>query len=113
MNLNLKDITHQESGIVVYNNREAIICNWANTGDGLPRLFNDMLLLAFPADVEITDHGTADNFGEFDSKSWEFIYDANGDAPNLNTSASCWRWWKLNVTGVDADVLVIAPSGWN
>ena len=110
--INLADITRQESGIVVYDNGDAIICNWASLGDGLPHLLGDTLVCV-PSPAEIIDHGVTDDFAEFDSASWDVIYDANNDAPNLSTSASRWHWWKLHVTGEDADVLVIAPDGWN
>lgn len=110
--INLADITRQESGIVVYGGHVAIICNWASLGDGLPHLLGDTLVCV-PSTAEIIDHGVADDFSKFDSASWDIIYDANNDAPNLSTSASRWNWWKLNATGGDADVLVIAPDGWN
>ena len=110
--INLADTTRQESGIIVYGGHVAIICNWSNLGDGLPKLLGDMLVCT-PASAEITDHGVADDFSMFDSVSWDIIYDANNDAPNLSASASRWRWWKLNATGEAADVLVIAPDGWN
>ena len=109
---NLADITRQESGIVIYDNGAAIICNWTSLGDGLPHLLGDMLV-CMPDTAEIIDHGVTDDFSEFDSASWDIIYDANNDAPNLSASASRWRWWKFHVTGEDADVLVIAPVGWN
>ena len=110
--INLADITRQESGIVVYGGSAAIICNWASLGDGLPHLLGDMLVCV-PSTAEIIDHGVTDDFAEFDP-SWDIIYDANNDAPNLSTSARKWNWWKLNnSTGGDADVLVIAPVGWN
>lgn len=110
--INLADITRQESGIVIYDNGAAIICNWTSLGDGLPHLLGDTLVCV-PSPAEIIDHGVTDDFAEFDSASWDVIYDANNDAPNLSTSASRWHWWKLHVTGEDADVLVIAPDGWN
>ena len=110
--INLADITRQESGIVVYGGSAAIICNWAGLGDGLPHLLGDTLV-CMPVTAEIIDHGVADDFAEFDSASWNIIYDVNGDAPNLSTLASRWNWWKLNAAGEDADVLVIAPVGWN
>ena len=110
--INLADITCQESGIVVYGERVAIICNWASLGDGLPHLLGDTLVCV-PSAAEIIDHGATDDFAEFDSASWDIIYDANGDAPNLSASASRWRWWRLRVAGEVADVLVVAPDGWN
>ena len=110
--INLADITRQESGIVVYGGHVAIICNWSNLGDGLPKLLGDMLVCV-PTAADIVGHGVADDFEEFDSASWDIIYDSNNDAPNLGTSSSRWRWWKLKAAGESADVLVIAPDGWN
>lgn len=110
--INLADITHQKSGIVVYGGSSAIVCNWASLGDGLPKLLGD-LLVCIPTSAEITDHGVTDDFAGFGSAPWDIIYDVNNDAPNLSSSASRWRWWKLKAAGESADVLVIAPDGWN
>ena len=110
--INLVDMTRQESGIIVYGGHVAIICNWSNLGDGLPKLFGDMLVCV-PTTAEILEHGVTDDFAGFDSASWSIIYDVNNDAPNLSTSAGRWHWWKLNANGESADVLVIAPDGWN
>ncbi len=35
--MDLQELTGQESGIVIYDNKEAVICNWVNIA-GYPRL---------------------------------------------------------------------------
>ena len=60
----LFDLTNQESGIIVYEDKAVIVCNWANDcpSGGLPRLApwgND--LIAWPTEIEVVrEYHTAD-----------------------------------------------------
>lgn len=77
----LQDITGQESGIVLYENGDMIICNWSSI-NGLPRLDP----LGF-APMGIGDELTQDNDVQpiDDIGAWlddihhNLIYDINGD----------------------------------
>lgn len=40
---NLQELTGQESGIVIYDEREGIICNWSSI-NGLPRIFGNVVI---------------------------------------------------------------------
>lgn len=114
MKIDLRDLTGQESGILVYSNSDTIICNWAAVGAGLPRLFGDMFLLSLQEDnVEIIESGETDDLSTLHPEEWDVIYDVNNDAQSLTANASRWRWWRLEIADDAADqVLVIAPDTW-
>lgn len=40
---NLQDLTRKESGLVIYENNEGILCNWSSI-NGFPRLFATALI---------------------------------------------------------------------
>ena len=102
---NLQDLTGQESGVVIYGNGEAIICNWTGFR-GLPRVFVTGLI-GLGEDIpevepEIADSATiADHLHDA-----RVIYDNNGDLSDLQAGKFSGRIYNLD------NVVVIAPDEW-
>jgi len=103
----LLEITGQESGVVIYENGNMLICNWASIS-GLPRMdpigyapmgLNEELIVE-EGPEEIPD------IGEWlDNHTHNILYDFNGDYPQL--------WGCSGKLYTVSGVTVIAPDGWN
>lgn len=99
----LYDLTQQESGIVVYEDKAIIVCNWANscpTG-GLPRLAPwGQDLIAWPTKINaikeyqvddirdalpgsLIDAGEEDGQNLIEAHGMDIVYDYNSDIPSL------------------------------
>ena len=107
--INLHYMTDQESGIIVYSDREAVICNWAAEAPcgGFPKLLGDVFLVA-------------DNNEKLSLMSWEksttdkyvtndvtVIYDRNGDEIPVREGLPC------RVYHMRGNITVLAPEDWN
>lgn len=106
----LQDITRQESGIIIFDNNEAIVCNWAQIWDGLPRVFCGELVSS-PCKLFVLDQGETKDFESFGADKWDVVYDVTGQAPALAGSSEKWKWYKVQAG--DDVVTVIAPCDWN
>ena len=114
-------LTKQESGIVVYTEKdkrpEAIICNWSGI-NGIPRLFGDHLIglgdigdYAIAGDrfegIEVT--AVQDIGAELGDA--EIIYDENGDAESLQGLFGA-KWTFSDPSRANTIVEVYAPQDW-
>lgn len=98
---NLQELTGQESGIVVYQDREAILCNWSSI-DGLPRMFATGLI-GLGEEIPDVDGEHTDNLADLlngvnISIAAHYIDD---ELPENGT-----------VYELSDGVTVIAPDGW-
>ena len=98
---NLQELTGQESGIILFDNGDAIACNWSSV-QGIPRMapFGDFVtglgeLIPRIEGVEIDDMGE-------DLEGVRFIY-ANGE--EMPTAGKRYQLKNLGLT-------VYAPYGW-
>lgn len=96
---NIMELTGQESGIVVYGNGEAIVCNWTNV-DGLPRV-SAIGVIGLKEEVEKVE-GTAGRIEDYVSKERVI---ANDNDDELVGDATIYK--------LPDGVVVIAPKGWN
>jgi len=96
---NLMELTGQESGIVVYGNSEAIVCNWANV-DGLPRA-SMVGVIGLNEEIEKVEglNGRIEDYVDAD----DVISNDNDD--ELKGDATIYK--------LPGDIIVIAPKGWN
>ena len=89
----------QESGIVVYQNGEAIVCNWASI-EGLPRVsFGGIVGLNEEIEKVV---GTTGRIEDYVNKEQVI---ANDNDDELVGDATIYK--------LPDDVVVIAPKGWN
>jgi hypothetical protein len=106
---NLLEVTGQESGLVLYEDGELIICNWQSI-DGLPRLDPMGFGLLGLGEELITDaepEQIADIGAWLNNIDYDLIYDRNDELSTLDGQSG--RLFYLE----DYDVCVIAPDGWN
>jgi len=103
----LLEITGQESGVVIHENGDMLICNWASIF-GLPRMdpfgyapmgMNEKLTLDGGPE-EIPDIGKW-----LDNHTHNILYNFNGDYPQL--------WGCSGKLYTVSGVTVIAPDEWN
>jgi len=100
-------LTRQESGVVLYDGGDLIICNWSNI-DGMPRLSPcglGLLGLNEELVVEGEPQRIEDIGAWLDTQEHRVIYDANDDYPLLAGLAG--KLYRVN------GAYVIAPNGWN
>ncbi len=108
---NLMKITRQESGVVLYDGGDLIICNWSNI-DGMPRLSPGGLGL-LGLNEELVVDGEPERIEDIgawlDTQEHRVIYDANDDYPLLAGLGG--KLYRVN--GAYVGAYVIAPNGWN
>lgn len=110
---NLQELTGQESGIVVYNNGEAIICNWSSFGDyELPKIFEWVGVIGWEEEDTVFNgckKRTVKDFMRMVRRNrYDIIYDANGDMDNpINYKESAVIYTLSDGTQI------IAPEMWN
>ncbi len=90
----------QESGIVVYGNGEAIVCNWASI-EGLPRVSSLGGVLGLNEEIERVE-GINGRIEDYVNKE-QVISNDNDD--ELVGEAVIYK--------LPGDIIVIAPKGWN
>ena len=105
----LKEVTGQESGIVLYANGDAIIANWSSC-NGLPRVFAGGLI-GMGEEITVTDQGEESGVSQYSPDDWNIVYDENGDYPEAVNAVRRFRWYKVEANGEEATV--IAPIDWN
>lgn len=109
---NLRELTGQDSGIVIYPNGDTVICNWEGL-DGLPRLFAGMLIglgepIAEPEWIENVDQMELKKILNDKTRS---IFDQNGDlegiisGENIGDYNACYT--------LPDETKIIAPTEWN
>jgi len=96
---NLQELTGQESGFIIFDDGEVILCNWSSY-DGIPRMFGDGLVSLNEKIPEV--EGIHENL----SKYFEYVKITvmvdcdNEELPEMGTV------YKIN------DIIVIAPDNW-
>ncbi len=136
----LYDITGQESGIVVYDDNEVIVCNWAQESSygGLPRLGPAGGIIVWPGELKVTAKWTVEDVrdalpgklivdGEtYGYEGMDVLYDLNGDIPALwgyqaDTPNAADPLTDKNgnllptpgtVYVINDNIIVIAPDDW-
>ena len=111
--LTLQDLTGQESGIVIYDSGETIVCNWSSFDSyELPKLVAGLFVTGWEAGDDIFDEATVrfvDDFAEAlaERDDLELLYDANGDMANEESRCAAAVYTLKDGT------TVIAPEQWN
>jgi len=97
----LQELTRQESGIILFDNGEAIACNW-NGISGIPRLSPlGNTVMGLGEQIPIVEPEHTENMAEM-LDGVRFIY-ANGE--EMPTEGNVYRLDGLGLT-------VYAPDGW-
>lgn len=100
---NLQELTRQESGIVIYDGQEGVLCNWSNT-EGYPRID--------PFGYSVM--GLGEEIPEVEGKHYDELAVFLEDISITNMS-SCEV--ELPISGtvyeVSNNITVIAPDDWN
>jgi hypothetical protein len=105
--MTLYDITDKESGIVVYENDCAIMCNWANI-EGLPQILPGGLGLI----------GFRENLPDKDNVEWKYgpyfhiledksLFDFSDSEEELPPKGDIWTFKVEGQT-----IIIITPEGW-
>lgn len=103
--MDLKQLTGQESGIIIYGNNYITVANW-NGLDGLPVIYptgpmGSMSKLPVEA-VRVTQ---VSDVAALLPDSYEIIHDPNGDLNRLTGPGTAYA--------IRDDIMIIAPEGWN
>ena len=107
---NLMALTQQESGMVIYPDGEAIICNWSSV-NGMPRL-SFAGVIGLGSDSEIYDIRNAEEIDvDEDDISGVRLIDAEGGA-DLEDVIEVVKDEKFRAYQV-GEAIVIAPTEWN
>ncbi len=102
----LMELTGQESGIIIYDEKEVIICNWQGV-NGLPRL-DPIGYGIMGLGEEIVQRGRAKNVRIWPAINGKtVIYDRNDDYTLIKTTRP--KGTLYHIDGAD----IIAPDGWN
>ena len=98
---NLQELTGQESGIVIYDGKEGIICNWSSI-NGIPRMFVTGIIGLGEEIPEIEGVHYEDLSSFFDGVDINICADYNDD--ELPKSGTVYE--------ISDDVTVVAPDDW-
>ena len=102
--ITLYELTGQESGVVIYNNGNTIICNWYGFRR-LPTVLSSMgWLMDDMSDtiISVVSTGETDDASEY---LCDVIYDFNDDAEGLINYPA--RFWEL-----EDGTVILAPEDW-
>lgn len=104
--MRLRDITGQESGIIVYKDGTAIVANWG-AEEGLPKIAYDGALVYTPTEAKQTNFRDTINISQWmDISTLVVIHDANNDLPlDKDTYGT--------ITTLTDGTVVLAPDQWN
>lgn len=136
--MTLEELTGQESGIVVYDDGDIIVCNWSSYGVGaLPVIVNDMIPIAldkYPEGFEVASVDSLNDIREaLPGKIWVTEIDDNGrihldsdlsvvwdpkcdilrlylDGSDERNETNCTSG---KVYTINDDTKIIVPDGWN
>src|SRR5690554_1868322 len=97
---NLQELTGQESGIVIYNEKDGILCNWANI-NGFPRIFATGLI-GFGEEIPEVEGKLMDISRLLENVSIDVR--AHYTAEELPKSGTVYQ--------INDEITVIAPDGW-
>ena len=110
----LRNLTGQESGIVVYPGGNIIVCNWSGLEDNeIPSVFCGLFLTGTPVDHRyFTNYDqwiVDDLYSELCDIGDKIIWDLNGDMLDI---ANNDKPVKATVYKFNDNVYVFAPHGW-
>lgn len=97
---NLQELTGQESGIVIYNEKDGILCNWSSI-NGFPRVFATGLIGLGEEIPEIE--------GEHTDNLSDLLENVNIEIRAHYTDEELPKSGTVYQIG---DITVIAPDGW-
>ena len=98
----------KESGIIIYPNEEAIICNWAGI-NGIPRLFGDGII-GDGQPIILTGRGSAASWRKMlEEGAGRVIYDRLNDYATAN---DCFCEWIVINDSNGETITIIAPTDW-
>ena len=109
----LKQITGQESGVIIFNAdgaAQAIVCHWesVNNGHGVPRIGPAGSLISLAEELEMLSEGEVENVVEALGEA-NIIYTDLEDLTELDTAGYIYTI----ETNAGEQFVVIAPEGWN
>lgn len=111
----LQDLTGQESGIVIYDSGEMIICNWCQAEDhSLPTVLEGICLVWWDNGEDVFG-GAKEEYVEdyrplLDGK--ELILDQLDDMRHITTETDK-DWFRATVYTLTDGTVIIAPKMWN
>lgn len=113
----LQELTGQESGIVIYDSGEVIVCNWSGFGETeLPKVFAGICVNGWPDDDDIFENASSEETEDFRPLlcGKEVIWDENGDLKSIADGTYCWEDdFRAAVWTLTDGTVVIAPKLWN
>lgn len=102
----LRDVTRQESGLVIWPDSTTVICNWSGES-GLPRV-SPFGLMGDGREFAILSETVCSDIGEeIDVDELRVIYDANGDEAALHERLPGALYRTMD------GVIIYAPDDWN
>ena len=102
----LRDVTRQESGLVIWPDGTTVICNWAGES-GLPRVSPFGLMGDGREFAVLSETACGDIGEEIDVDELRVIYDINGDEAALHERLPGTLYRTMG------GVAIYAPDGWN
>ena len=96
---NLQELTGQESGIVIYNEKDGILCNWANI-NGFPRIFATGLI------------GFGEEIPEVEGKHMDISGLLENVSIDVRAHYTDEELPKFGTVYQIGDITVIAPDDW-
>lgn len=113
----LQELTGQESGIVIYDSGEMIVCNWSQLGSHeLPKVFAGIEILGWEDEDDVfadADHAETNDFRPL-LKGKNLIWDANGDIAAIENGTYFWGDdFRATVWTLTDGTIVVAPTMWN
>lgn len=111
----LKDLTNQESGIVVFPGGNIIVCNWSGFNNNtLPCVFMDLSIMDWPCKdgyfTRCKKRETDDLYSALCELGREVIWDLHNDVFNLANSDTPT---SATVYELEDGEYIFAPHGWN
>lgn len=107
----LRDVTGQESGLVVYPGGGLIIGNWSESrGYGVPVVSPFGGMMNYGNITSVKAQGKVNIKEYLASLDWHMVWDDNNDMPSI-TDGDMAELWTVAATG--GPLRVLAPEGWN
>lgn len=103
--MDLKQLTGQESGIIIYGNNYITVANWSSL-DGLPVIYPTGLIGSMsstPVDAVNVSH--VNDVAALLPESYETLHDPYGDLDRLSGPGTAYT--------IRDEIMIIAPEGWN
>ncbi len=116
--MTLQELTGQESGIVIYPNRETIVCNWSSLEENeLPRVLNGLAVIGYPEEDEVFEGAESADTEDFRTSfpdEMNVIWDENGDLKSIADGTYYWKDdFRATIYTLRNGTVIIAPPLWN